>query len=629
MIPTRVTIDGVQHHLTDKIDGGLEATVWRVPVSGTPLALKLFFQPNDPSFDKKPDAADLRARARARLEELQTKLPAFPTNLRNEILTPIHLVRDELTSKIIGFTMPLLPAGYKGSRLYSDAKFRRENGITNAIVQQRMIELHEIVAHGHDVAKVIFGDALSGNNVQFGPDGVRLIDCNTIITPGFPNRTHTPECVDPTLCRAGELVMNQAHTTDSDWFVFTLLLSWYFTGVHPYADGIYKPDDEMSPEERAHAGISTFHSDMMLPDNALTADHLPQELVNYFIAVFENRQRGKPPLDLLKNMVWTTCACGTEHAVTTCPNCGTAVAGGKVMHQGSTEVTNLFTAPPGSDIVSVVSQGGNVRYAFADGNNVHRDGSTTVLTDAYNGPDTQVLICGSQTGVLSNGTLTVYDEGGAASTKVDDVTHARANSKGFYCLTTSNDVLRTKPDGTVGRLGRISGPPAQMWAGETFVVGFYSSLISRVTVFNSENPGIVEALQLPAAPGNVVDAHCTFSSSVAWLFLTIERGGQNYNYCYVITERGKLITSAEAVASDGTWLGADIRIHAATGNRLFTPTSDGLVRCEIDKVGGVYEITVSDPHTGSAPFVGSARALLVAGGMIVQTSTTIDRLVNR
>ena len=634
MTTTIITINGKQYPLNDKIGGGLEATVWRVVVDGQPLAFKLFIKPNDPSFNKKPDAADLRDRARVRLAELQSKLPSFPTNIPAQIMQPVHIVYDEFTNQIIGFTMPLLPDGYKGSRLYADPKFRRENGITNAAVQAHMIELHEIITTGH-ATRIIYGDGLSGNNVQFGPDGVRLIDCNTIITPGYPNRTHTRECVDPTLCRDGELVMNQDHTTDSDWFVFTLLLAWLYMRVHPYEDGIYTDDDEMSGDERAHASISTFNPKVMLPDGAITTDHLPKELIDYFSSVFEKQpgtplHRGPFPLDILKNMVWTTCACGTEHAVSTCPNCGTTAAGGTGMRQGNTELTNLFTAPPDSNIVSVVSQDGNVRYAYADGKNIHRDGSSTVLTDVYTGPDTQVLICGSQTGVLNNNKLTVYNEDGTTAVSTEDVIDTSVNSKSVYWLTSSNNVMRSKPDGGTARLGQISGPPAQLWAGEEFVIGFWYSLSGRITVFNSENPGIVEAFALPAVPGTLVDAHCIFSSSVAWLFLTIERGGQNYNYCYVINGQGKILVSAnEATAGDGSWLGGPIRLHAATGARLYTPTAAGIVRCDIEKVQGVRKITVSDPHTDSAPFVSSAQALLISGGMVVHTGTTINRLVNR
>jgi len=624
-------LNGHRVILDEKIGGGLEAEVFRVLVNGQLRAAKAFLAANHPSFNGKPNAVSLQEAAYRRLQEQQRKLPLFPTNLPQGIIRPIDLLRDA-RDVIVGYTMELLPAGSEGARLFADHAFRDERGITNADIVPLLLDLHRIIRESH-AAGSILGDALSGNNVQFDGKKAWIIDGDSIETPGFPNKTHTREFIDPALCRRGELVMERPHSRDADWYAFNVLVAWVLTLAHPIFDGFYLPDDEMSEEERAHSGISIFHPDVELPRAAISPDRLSDDLTAHLREVFEKGKRGEFPRELLEKLVWTSCDCGNSHGRDVCNACDKPAAGNQRTRQGSVEATTLFTMPDGGTIVSAASQAGTLRYAYAVGGNIHReDGS--VLSDVMTDPKAQVLVSSEHTAVFDGTDLKVYAAGGTMVHQVTDIAPGNgavgSNSAHIYWLRPDGAVLRTDADDNPPkRLGVISGPKPMMWVGEKFGIALWREMTGRIYVFDSEEPGL-NSLPLPVVPGELIDAHCIISSSIAWLVLTLQRGENTYNYCYAITRAGAILASAEAPCNDGSWLGSGIRIHAVTGKTLFTPTPAGIVRVEIEKNGGSAQFVARDPHTNSAPFVQGADRLLVGnGGIITVTSSDLTKLVNR
>lgn len=625
----RIMINGIP--VTDKLGEGLEADVWRVEIKGKPVAVKIIRQPDHPTFAHDPA---MREAARTRVAQMQEKLPVFRTDIPKQIIRPRSLIRDK--DMVIGFTMDLLPDGSLSAELLSGVSTRSKHGVTNAELIPHLIELCQVVSDTHAV-EVLLGDVLSMNNVHFHlTHGVRLIDGDSIIWGDFTNNTHTRLTVDPLLCNA-DLIMNKPHSKAGDNYALAVLITTLLLQVHPFFDGIYTPDDEMSDEERVAGRISIFHrdsngqSDIELPDTATDPAYLPEELREHLRKVFEEDYRGAFPIDLLKNLVWTVCSCGVQHGLTKCPSCGNYPSGSGATRQGQAEVTNLFTAPDGTRIVGTAFQKGELRYAYAVGNDIHRDG-TVVLTDAYPGPDAKVLLSRGLTAVVNNNDLTAYNADGTqmftANNVADGGNTTAFNSTHVYWITSSNDVMRDDASGMPRRLGRIAGPPSQIWVGEEFGVAFWKEVMATVTIFDQERPGL-RSFTLPPAPGNLVDVHCIISSSVAWLLLTLERAGKHYRYCYAINGEGYVLASYEAEAGTEAWLDAPLGLHAATGTALFTPTSDGLVRVDLDRDGAGYEIIVRDAHTSSAPFVQDATRILVGKGMIVQSGNDINRLTNR
>src|SRR5690606_4779037 len=72
------------------------------------LCVKLFKSPTHPQFAGKEEfAKTLREAARVRLEELQKKLPAFPTSMPPLVITPQDFVVDD-DGRIHGYTMQFL-----------------------------------------------------------------------------------------------------------------------------------------------------------------------------------------------------------------------------------------------------------------------------------------------------------------------------------------------------------------------------------------------------------------------------------------------------------------------------------------------------------------------------------------
>ena len=627
-----VYLNGRPLHLTDRIGAGLEAEVFRTNINGRLVAAKVFLTYDHPSFDGMPNERSLREEARNRLREHQRKLPALPRNLPQGILGLIDLLTGR-DNQIAGYTMDLLPQGSESARLFADPEFRTNHDITNADIVPLLLDLHRIVREGH-ADGIIFGDAMSGNNVQFGNGAAWIIDGDSIVIPGFPSRTHTREVVDPQLCRPGELAMagNKEHTQNSDWYVFNVLVAWLLTLVHPLFDGIYLVDDEMGEEERAHRGISTFRKDVKLPKAAIDPACLPDDLVAHLREVFEEGRRGEFPADLL-DFIWVECSCGNNHGRATCNACGAPAPGSKVTRQGVVETTTLFTTPNGGSIVSVAAQGGKLHYAYVAGTDIHRENGSVVLADAMTSPDAQVVLSGNQTGVLDDTTLKVYAADGSLLYLADvapGIGTIGANSRHTYWLRPDGAVLRTDPvDNKPKRLGVISGPRPRMWVGENFGIALWREVTGRIYVFDAEQPGL-NSLQLPVVPGDLIDTHCVISSSVAWLMLTLQRGGNQYNYCYAINRVGEILASAEKPCNDGSWLGSGIRIHAVTGMTLYAPTPSGIVRVEITRSDGGMQFVARDPHANSAPHLqGANRLLLGDNGMIAVTTHNLTKLVNR
>ncbi len=623
--PSRVMIAGNQYFLTEKLGEGLEADIYRVKLGNKWVAVKIFRSPSHPSFQHD---AGMRSAAQDRHDQHQRKLRAFPTDLPKQIITPDVLIED-YRGEVIGFTMEILPDGYTSANLLTDVKIRREKCVTNADILPLLIELGEAIRETHGTG-VIFGDALSGNNVQFGVGkGARVIDANCLVLPGFPNNTHTRLYVDPLLCNQ-DLLLIKPHSENGDWYTYAVLVTTALTLLHPYFDGIYTPDDEMSEEERVERRISIFHQDVELPDTAIDPALMPDELATHLRKIFEEDLRGPGLLDLLKTLAWTVCTCGVQHGRISCPKCGVAPKGTGATRQGSAEITTLFTPPIGSTGLEWTYQDGALRHAYADGSDIHRD-TNTVLTGAFTSPEARILICCDRTAVVDGQALTLYNTDGSTAFTADNVAPGNgktaSNSHHVYWVTPSNDVMRDEGDST-RRVGRIAGPATQIWVGEEFGVAFWREIMASVTVFDRERAGL-RSVMLPAVPGDLIDVHCTISSSVAWLLLTLERGGQRFNHCYAIDREGNILASTEVEAGTEPWLDAPVGLHTATGNSLYTPTVDGLVRVDIKRNGSEHEFVVRDPHTSSAPFVRDATRIAIGQGMIVQTDTTINRIVNR
>lgn len=629
-----VYIKGKPILLTDKLGSGWEAHVYRAKVDGALMAVKVILNPETPDFHNKPAAQQKAALDRLNKYDYAQLLAAFPAVLPREIVRAIETVCDS-HGRTVGFTMHLLPPDCEGARLYADHEFREKRNITMVEIVMFMLELRRVIREGH-AAGIIFGDALSGNNVQFGAGKAWVIDWDSIEPNGFPNWTHTREFVDPKLCKPNELVLAKPHSIEGDWYNYHAILVWLMLLVHPYFDGFYTPDEDMSDDDRALGGISVFHPDVELPRAAIDPKYLPDDLRLHLENVFKkDGLRGDIPDGLLENFVWTICQCGVGHGHDTCPDCGTPAPGNRNTRQGQVEATLMLTTPDGYRIGCVTTEmrDGESRmlYAYTNNTDIQREGAIPPLLGVVPDPAARILISGDRTAIVFDGTITVHNPDGTIGFKADDVADGNetigSNSDGFYWITLHGAIMRTPTDGTdrAQRLGVIAGPEPTMWIGEQFGVAFWRQVTGKIYTFDSERRGL-KILDLPVVPGELIDAHCTISSRLAWLFIVLKRGDNTFNYCYVIDREGSILASAEAPSGDGSWLGAGIRTHVATQVSIFTPTPAGLVRAELEGA----ELLERDPHVNSAPFVqGVSRLLIGEGGIITVTDTNVTKLVNR
>ncbi len=151
-----------------------------------------------------------------------------------------------------------------------------------------------------------------------------------------------------------------------------------------------------------------------------------------------------------------------------------------------------------------------------------------------------------------------------------------------------------KRDGLLGAevVGEVLVGQTRIFVGPSFGLGFYrAGGLFVAFVFDGERRGVNDGVRLPPIGGRLLAAHATLSSSRAWLFLALERGGRVVHRALVVSRTGALLAASEAARDDGTWLGSvgAIRGACALGDALFAPTDAGVVRVELDATAGPPE----------------------------------------
>src|SRR5205085_3930392 len=118
------------------IGKGGEADVYD---AGKGLALKVFKPPDHPDFALDPEA---QRAARIRLDEQQTKLPAFPAGLPPNVIAPEQMAYDAPRGgRLVGYAMRRLGSAEVLLR-YADRQFRESGGIDGNQVAEILREMH-------------------------------------------------------------------------------------------------------------------------------------------------------------------------------------------------------------------------------------------------------------------------------------------------------------------------------------------------------------------------------------------------------------------------------------------------------------------------------------------------------
>jgi len=582
---------------------GGEADVYKVQGK----AIKIFKQPNHPDLTNSPEE---QAGARHRLQIHQTKLPNFPKNLPSKVISPEGIVKDK-AGNILGYSMPLIE-GTEVLLRYSDKKFRRS--IPSQSIVDIFLSLHETVGKIHD-SNVVIGD-FNDLNILVKNSEAYVIDADSFQFKSFPCTVFTARFVDPLVCdpNANGLVLSQTHNWESDWYAFTVMLMQSLLFVDPYG-GIYRPKDA---SKRVTAGlrplhrITVFNPEVRYPKPALPLDRLPEELLEHFKQVFENDLRGKFPRQLLESLHWQVCpSCSTEHARSYCPVCQKPIQVAPQIYSGAVTVTLVFET---SGVIALAKAEQSLRYLVCSNNQFTRESNQPVIEGQLE-LDTFWHIQGPKTWVSKAGIAISTD--GQEKIAVDNYQgkpQFATNDKHAYWLS-QGQLLCDR-----NFVGSILKEQTQFWVGSHFGLGFYrAGQLKGTFIFDAEKAGINDQVDLNFGSGQIVLANCTFSKSLAWLFVTIQKNGKLHQQCWVVSRKGEVL--AEADVKDWSTSTSSICPHLATGDGLFAATDEGIVRVEV--VG--KQIQIKKRFLETEPYVQSGDQILAgANGLYVVNSSKIQ-----
>lgn len=584
------------------IGKGGEADVFDI---GGGIAVKIFKSPDHPDYI---GSREEQHGAEIRLDEHQRKLPAFPKNMPQRVITPIDLAMDR-NNKIKGYSMNYLKNTEPLLR-FSDPMFRQQ-GIDNSKVIEIFKDLHPTVKGLH-TANIVIGD-FNDLNVLIKDQEAYVIDADSFQFGNFYCRMYTNKFVDPLLCKVdnGGMTLAKPFNSESDWYAYAVMLFNSLLYVDPYG-GVYRPKKgvKVKQNQRAMHRITVFNPEVRYPKPATPFTVLPDELLDYFSKVFEKDLREEFPIKLLDNFRWTTCSnCGTQHAKRQCPNCSAVSPNAvkeKIEVNGKVTAQRIFSTI--GTILNAELYNHKMYWLYHEAGEFKREDKTTVLKGDLD-PRMRYRLQKNATFMAKANQMVILDKEAVKRETVDcygSLPMYDVNQKNYLWL--SNGQLYKDSQFGSEYIGDVLENQTLFWAGEEMGFGLYRAGEINVSfVFNPEHRGMNDSVKLPPIKGQLIDATCFFSHKYCWFLVSTQYKGQTINRCFLIESNGKVIGEAEAEAGDGTWLG-QLRGKCAAQKFLLSATDDGIVRVEED-FGKLIEAKV---FTETEKFVDSSNQLFIA-----------------
>lgn len=584
------------------IGKGGEADVYDV---GGGIALKLFKTPDHPDYQGNKHEQNT---ARERILIHQDKLRDFPKGLPSRVVTPKEFATDRTGRKIVGYTMSFL-RGAEVLMRYSDRGFR-ESGVPNDTVVKIFQDLHGTVMGIHK-AGVIIGDFNDLNILVANQVEANVIDADSFQFGNFLCKVFTARFVDPLKCdpKATSLMLNRPHTTESDWYAYSVMLMQCLLYVDPYG-GVYNPKDikkRIQHGARPLHRITVFNPEVKYPKPAIPYGVLPDELLDFFHRIFEKDKREEFPFKLL-DLRWTKClSCGTEHTRRTCPKCAFAAPGAVrevTTVRGTVTATQIFQT--GGVILFATHQGGKLRWLYHESELFKREDGSVVISGPLDS-HMRYRVKGQSTLLAKNGrvaTLTPGQETDQLAVDSFGTLPIFDNNEHSRYWISNGQLLRDGPFGSE-YIGDVLEGQTLFWVGPKFGFGFYrAGNLNVAFVFDGQSRGINDSVKMPRIAGQLIDSTCVFTNSRCWFFVTLREGGKTLNRCMVVRSDGVVEATAETEAGDCSWLGT-IRGKFAAGNFLLSATDEGIVRVDIEN-GNIAE---SRKFPDTEPFVDSSSNL--------------------
>lgn len=591
---------------------------------GNGQVIKLYKQPNHPDLIHDATQQQLAA---IHLQELQKKLPDFPTNLPGRVVVPTALAYNA-KGVVIGYTMPFL-ANAEMLLMYAKQAFRKQ-GVSQAMMVRILQDAYRTVQALHG-RQVIIGD-FKYENILIDGEQAYFIDADSFQFGPYWCRAYTPRFLDPLLCKPGEVrpILQKPYNALSDWYSFAAILLECLLFVGPYG-GIYTPKNprqQLTSDERIMKRVNIFRSDVIYPKKAIHYRVLPDDLLHWLEAEFSKDSREVLPEPLL-DMSWKICSnCQTEHARPICPTCALVPAGAvkqTLTVRGQVTATRIFKTV--GTVVYATVENGRLKWLSHDGRRFLREDNTEVAVGELD-PFMRFRIQGERTLIARDHTVLIFKSG----LKPEQLAVDRYRFVPLFDVTPTQHfwvagghLLRESafaPD----RIGDVVAGHSLFWVGPEFGFGFYRPG-NRVFgfVFKTQGMGINDNVTMPEFKGAITEAHCIFGTDRAWCFLAAQEHGNTVNRCIVVDSRGTTLATAEALEGDASWL-STLGGACAIGQFILVPTDKGVVRIEI--VNGRCEVTKEFPDT--EPFVKAGDTLQAAtDGLYVISNQSITKLTIR
>lgn len=553
----------------DLLGEGGEARVYRA--SGG--ALKVFHAATD-------------ALSQRVLDQKVLKLAQFPKGLPDAVMGPRELATDR-AGRVLGYLMPLIGGAEDFGRL-ANRKWRL-GVFSNAALTALFSELHGLVQSLHD-AQVVIGDFNDGN-VLFANGKPYLIDADSMQFGGFPCPVGHERFLDPRLYGV-DLSVAPKFEAGSDWYAYAVLLFQSLLSVHPFG-GTHPKHATLL--RRAEARHSVMKSDVLLPRLAVPPKVLPDDLLHWFLSVFEKDARQAFPSGLLQ-LSWTKCACGLEHARAVCPECralGSLVTRQVLRSKGRCTARTAFETS--GRILASAMQGG-LRY-LAEENGVLKREDGAVIGTQLGGSYLRVGLAGAVTWLA--------DASGRVEKWQGDrlVERAQTGFRGAWpVLAVSTTSTYRQEQGWLieqqsgARVGQALEGQTWLWAGERLGLGFYRAGGLTVPFLLRAGKSGLKQLDGITWAGRIIDADAVFDAKHVLLTVVTDSGGKDVVHRWLIDEAGTVLAKSTGA----------LRGHGALlGGRVVLATDAGLVALKNDS--GVLIEAMQFPDT--QPFVSAGDEL--------------------
>ena len=208
-------------------------------------------------------------------------------NIKNQnVITPINAIYNK-DSNVIGYKMLSLDNYITLSRLFANSFLKRNNINLNKIaslasqIRQGFLDIHSqncLVIDGNEANYMV------DSNFKY----VKFIDTDSFQTPSFKGSAFSPSTIAP------DKIKTKDFDVGSDNYVLATILCLLYVGIHPFK-GRHPDFSKRDMDGRKEQGISIFDEKTSLPKTVRSFKNIPDELLDWMIAVFKNEERNNPP----------------------------------------------------------------------------------------------------------------------------------------------------------------------------------------------------------------------------------------------------------------------------------------------------------------------------------------------